>query len=113
MKNEVRKYGLSLNIWDSLNEIFRDFPQIESAILFGSRALGNFRPGSDVDIAIKGKNINLDHILTISLKVDGLYLPYRFDFVIYNRIKENALKNHIDKFGKNIYKTKDTKDLKV
>ncbi|MBI9071372.1 MAG: nucleotidyltransferase domain-containing protein [Melioribacteraceae bacterium] len=73
--------------------------KIEKVILFGSRAKGNFLNGSDVDLALKGNGIILNDILDISIEVENLLLPYKFDFVICDRIKEHALLEHINKVG--------------
>lgn len=79
-------------------------PQIKEAILFGSRAKGNFRPGSDIDIALKGEGLTLHHILQLLNAFDDLMLPYLFDVVIYDRIQEPALTLHIDQCGRVIYR---------
>ena len=83
--------------------IFRQNENIESATIFGSRAKGDFRNGSDIDISIKGVNLHFDDLIEISQQYEKLNLPYKFDVVIYDRIKEDALKEHIRRVGKTIY----------
>ncbi|HLD75186.1 MAG TPA: nucleotidyltransferase domain-containing protein [Bdellovibrionota bacterium] len=80
-------------------DLFRSLPQGAEIILFGSRAKGNAREGSDIDIAIKGKFITLEDRNTLLLKYDDLELPWKLDIVIYHLIKEPALKDHIDRAG--------------
>jgi predicted nucleotidyltransferase len=94
-----KKYGLSIQNLNAIIEVISSFEGVESIILFGSRVLKNFKPGSDIDIALKGDSINLDDILRISLALDELMLPYKFDLIIYSRITEPALKEHIDQNG--------------
>jgi predicted nucleotidyltransferase len=77
--------------------------QIEKVILFGSRAKGTFHNGSDVDIALLGNEIELNDILNLTSDIENLDLPYKFDLVIYNRIKEQGLIDHIDRVGKVIF----------
>jgi predicted nucleotidyltransferase len=77
---------------------------IDEAILFGSRAKGNYKNGSDIDIALKGEGINLNDILDLSIAVEKLNLPYKLDLIIYNRIKENALIGHINRVGVLLFK---------
>lgn len=84
---------------ESVNAILSQNVKIEQAKLFGSRAKGNYRSGSDVDIAIYGSQLSLNDVLDLSNDIEDLYLPYKFDIVIYNRITEPALKEHIDRVG--------------
>jgi len=94
-------YGLSEVELNILKESFAKYPEIQKAILFGSRAKGNFKNGSDIDIAIVSEN-----------KFDIFYiydeleekLPYFIDIILYNSITNKKLKNHIKTFGKIIYK---------
>lgn len=83
--------------------IFRQNENIESATIFGSRAKGDFRNGSDIDISIKGVNLHFDDLIEISQQYEKLNLPYKFDVVIYDRIKEDALKEYIRRVEKTIY----------
>jgi predicted nucleotidyltransferase len=81
-------YGLNK---ESIEKIMKQYDQIETVILYGSRAKG---PGSDIDLTLKGKGLNL--ILNkISLELDDLLLPYMFDLSIYHHIKQNDLIDHI------------------
>jgi len=91
-----------------LNSVFRKFSEIDEIILYGSRAKGNYRTGSDIDLTLKGKNLNGNLLNKINLKLDDLYLPYILDLSIYNKIKNKELIEHINRVGVKIYK----KDLK-
>jgi predicted nucleotidyltransferase len=76
---------------------------VEQAIVFGSRAKGNYKHGSDVDIALKGKNLNYEIIAHLSyLLNEETLMPYRFDLINYNTIDNAALKEHIDRVGKDL-----------
>ncbi|WP_442765013.1 nucleotidyltransferase family protein [Sulfurospirillum cavolei] len=88
----------------TLREVFTQFDAIEEVILFGSRARGTHKKASDVDLAIKGKNIDLDTLakLTYTLE-EETNLPYFFDIVIFDKITNEALKKAIDEGGKKIY----------
>lgn len=78
--------------------------EIEKASIFGSRGMGNYKNGSDVDIAIYGDSITGEIVNEISIKLnEKLPLPYYFDIVHYNSLKHDGLKGHIDKFGKIFY----------
>lgn len=92
-------YGLSDTILEAITAVLARNPRIEQVILFGSRAKGTHRPGSDIDIALKGPELALDDILNFSIALDELGLPLRFDLVLYDRIKEQALREQIQKTG--------------
>lgn len=82
----------------------KKFPEIEKAIIFGSRAKGNYKPGSDIDIAIVGVQITFDTISALhSMLEEHGPLPYLFDIVDYTHLEHEDLKEHIDRVGKLIF----------
>ena len=94
------KYGLKDRDFKYIIESIRTLSEITEVILFGSRAKGNFKTGSDVDIAIKGENITHSTITRFSyLLNEEKPLPYYFDIVHYEKINEPELKEHIDRVG--------------
>jgi predicted nucleotidyltransferase len=100
---ETEKYGIPTSDLNDVIFILKENEKIRKAILFGSRAKGNFTSGSDVDIALVGNKLKLADVLEISVKIDELYLPWKFDIIIYDRIKEPELKNHIERVGKVLF----------
>ncbi len=97
-------YGLLQRDIKYILDAIRKHLQIEQVIIFGSRAMGNYKKASDVDIAVKGKNIDKRIILKLSDDLNEEYpLPYYFDIVNYNEITNKDLKQHIDNEGKVIY----------
>ena len=97
-------FGLLLGDKKRLFEQFARFPEIETVIIFGSRALGNFRPGSDIDLAIVGKKVSEEVIHHLHYRLEEeIPLPYFFDVVHYETINAEPLKQHIDQFGKVLY----------
>lgn len=95
-------YGLSDNDLARIVDVLAMNGRVEQAILFGSRAKGTHKPGSDVDIALKGAGLTLNDLLTLSVALDELWIPLRVDLLLYNRIDEPALLDHIDRVGKNL-----------
>lgn len=78
--------------------------EVQKAAIFGSRSIGNYKNGSDIDIAIYGANITADLVNEISVELnEKLPLPYYFDIVHYDSLKHDGLKDHIDKYGKSFY----------
>lgn len=92
-------YGLDDITINKINEVFEAFPDVDNVILYGSRAKGNYKPGSDIDLTLKGEKINLGTINQISLMLDDLLLPYTFDISVFSHIKNEELLNHIDRVG--------------
>lgn len=97
------KFGLKENVIKSIEEILSDFPQVETVLIYGSRAKGNYRPGSDVDLSLKGDDLSLQVLNKISLQLDDLLLPYTFDLSVFDHIDNEYLKEHIERVGKIIY----------
>ena len=96
-------YGLSDNILESIIEVFTQYLEIDEVILYGSRAKGNYKKGSDIDLALVGQNITIYDLQNILLGLDDLYLPYEFDLVIFKNIKNEELVGHINRCGITIY----------
>ena len=83
----------------------QNFPEIEEVIIFGSRAKGNFQPGSDIDLAIKGHNLEYSYAEKVrNVLEEGLYTLYFYDVVDYYHITNPALKEHIGRVGKVFYR---------
>lgn len=98
------EYGLKADTIKSIRSVFSTFPEVEEVILYGSRAKGNFKSGSDIDLTIKGNHLNLDISNKISLKLDDLLLPYIIDLSIFNHIENMDLIDHINRVGVSFYK---------
>ncbi len=100
------KFGLKETVIQKIQHVFTAFPEVEEVVLYGSRAKGNYRPGSDIDLTLKGDNINLPILNNISSQLDDLLLPYTFDLSTYRSIDNLALIDHISRVGVSFYKKK-------
>jgi len=97
-------YGLLERDIETITQAISKFPEISQTILFGSRAKGNYKPGSDVDLAIKGAEISYATVSSLSFMLnEELMLPYFFDIVHYEKITEPKLIQHIDRVGRLFY----------
>lgn len=96
-------FGLSEKVIDNINSVFRRFPGVDEVILYGSRAKGNFRTGSDIDLTIKGHKIDLSTLYKIERDLDDLMLPYHIDLSILHQIDNPELLGHIQRVGKQFY----------
>ncbi|MEO5912464.1 MAG: nucleotidyltransferase domain-containing protein [Pelobium sp.] len=97
------EFGLKENDIFKINKIFQKYHEIKEVIIYGSRALGNYRPGSDIDLTLIGNGLNLNLINKLATDIDDLLLPYLFDISIYQHIKNEDLLLHIDRNGKVFY----------
>ncbi|MDQ2720385.1 MAG: nucleotidyltransferase domain-containing protein [Bacteroidota bacterium] len=100
------KFGLKESIVEKINNLLSGFPEVESVIIYGSRAKGNYKPGSDIDLTLKGNNLNLKILNNISMKLDDLLLPYTFDLSIFHQIDNKDLIEHINRIGNLFYEKK-------
>ena len=97
------KYGLEDDIIVKIQNVFATFPQVEKVILYGSRAKGDFKPGSDIDLTLFGESIDLSIMNQIGLMLDDLLLPYTFDLSVFKHIRNKELLEHIDRVGVEFY----------
>lgn len=97
-------FGFTEQDQECILSAIKKFPEIERTIIFGSRAMGNFKKASDVDLAIVGKNITSQTLIRLrSILNDDLPLPYFFDVVVYDKIASDKLKQHIDDYGVELF----------
>ena len=95
------RFGLRESDIKYIKLCFQQFPEIEEVLVFGSRAMGNFKEGSDVDLALKGKSITLNTLsrLKALLEEEGP-LPYTVDLVHYDFLSiESSIKRDIQDKG--------------
>ena len=104
MEKSCRQFGLSEKTFTTLYSIFKKYPGIKQAVIYGSRAKGNFRIGSDIDLTLKIDNsFTHNDLLRISGDFDDSDMPYFIDVSIYEKLSNSDLKNHIDRVGQILY----------
>lgn len=94
------KWGLSDK---SIHAILPKYPAIDRAVLCGSRDKGNFQKGSDIDLALFGKDLNYDILGKINCEFDDSYLPYKFDLSIFSTLSDPDFIDHIERVGLTFY----------
>ena len=97
---EATNYGLSNRALDLLRGAFAAESRINTALIYGSRAKGNYRPGSDIDIALDALEMTYADCLRFATVLDDLMLPWRIDLSLLHQIDNPALLEHIDRVGK-------------
>jgi predicted nucleotidyltransferase len=93
-------FGLRQEDVASIKHILSASPKVKKVILFGSRATGNFRPGSDIDIAIEADDLTRDELMRLALQLEDLDLLYKIDLLDYTKISNSDLRAHIARVGK-------------
>jgi predicted nucleotidyltransferase len=97
------KYGLSEETLQLILRVFADYPEVERVVLFGSRAKGTYRTGSDIDLAIAGNGLTYQSLLDLHNALDDLELLYRFDLLSLRTVSNPALLDHIQRVGIVLY----------
>ena len=110
MKRENVKFGLSQITMEKISSVIERFPEVDEAIIYGSRAKGDYREGSDIDLTLIGNELDHDLLLTLMVELDTLMLPYKIDLSIQSQIKNNDLIEHIKRVGQRLYVRKDAEE---
>ncbi len=103
-------YGLKDSELTNLKALFAKNDRLERVILYGSRAKGTYKPFSDVDITLVGRELTHSDLNRMILDIDDLLLPYMFDISIFHTLKSSDLIDHINRRGIVIYE-KDAPEL--
>lgn len=98
------RFGLKDKDIQIINNVFSKFDSIDKVIIYGSRAKGNFKPGSDIDLIMEGQGLNLKLLNKISTMLHDLPIPYLVDLSIKNKINKKELLEHVERVGKIFYK---------
>jgi uncharacterized protein len=93
-------FGLSERTLGLLRGVLATHTGIERAIVYGSRAKGDFRPGSDIDLTLDAPDLMLSELLQINGELDDLMLPYTIDLSLLKQIDNPSLLSHIERVGK-------------
>lgn len=98
----------------TLDSIFRKYAGIKQVILYGSRAKGNYREGSDIDITLKTDgSFTFNDLLRISGDFYDSDMPYSVDVSVYNELSNPDLISHIDRAGKVLWRWEDASPLRI
>ncbi len=97
------KFGLSDNVIMKIQCVFEKHTQVDNVVVYGSRAKGNYRPGSDIDLTLFGEDLDQQQCLNIAEELDDLLLPYMIDLSVFEQLEHADLKAHIQRVGKVFY----------
>ena len=96
-------FGLSDSILDDLRRVFSSYPEIEQVLIFGSRAKGTFKNGSDIDLAVFAPTLSEQDFTRLWNELDALPLVFKMDVLHWDRLGNERLKNRIPVEGKVFY----------
>ena len=97
------KHGLSETTIQKIHAVLSRYPRVEKAILYGSRAKGNYKNGSDIDLTLHGSELTLNLIYRILDDLDELLLPYSIDLSSFKDISDPDVIEHIQRVGVKFY----------
>lgn len=100
------QFGLKSTTIDKIMSVFNQHTEVESAILYGSRAKGNYRNGSDIDLTLTGEQLTYRILACIEDEIDDLLLPYLFDISLFSHIEDPDVVDHINRVGIPFYQRK-------
>lgn len=92
-------FGLPDTTLAAIRLILADFPAVEKAILYGSRAKGNYRRGSDIDLALVGDALGYHILGEIAARLEESPIPYQVDLILWDQIDHGKLREHIERVG--------------
>jgi len=101
-------FGLDEQTITRFQSVFRKYPEVESVIIYGSRAKGNYREGSDIDLTLVGERVTDSIRSRIWLGLDALNTPYLIDLSIFKFLDSDSLVKHIQRCGRSFYKKAET-----
>jgi predicted nucleotidyltransferase len=98
------RFGLNSDVIERINSIFRKSQAIHEVIIYGSRAKGTYKTGSDIDLTIVGSELGAGDLLKLELELDDLSLPYKIDLSLLHQIEQADLLEHIQRVGQVFYR---------
>ncbi len=98
------RFGLKETTIEKLCNVFAKYPPIDKAVIYGSRAKGNYKNGSDIDLTLHGgADLTMNIMYKILDEIDDLLLPYTIDLSIFHTLKDPDFIDHIQRVGLTFY----------
>jgi predicted nucleotidyltransferase len=97
------QFGLPDDVLPKLLAVLSSNQKVRQVTLYGSRAKGNWRRGSDIDLCLDGDALNLKDLDELDSAIDNLLLPWKVDIAVRQQIDNPELIAHIDRVGVRLY----------
>ena len=98
-----QRFGLKEATIQKMCGVFAAHPQVDEAVLYGSRAKGTYRNGSDIDLTLRGPDLDMTVLYRLLQEIDDLMMPYTVDLSIFAHISDPDLVEHIERVGVTFY----------
>lgn len=96
------QFGISDKDIVMIQNVMAGYPAIDEVVIYGSRAKGNYKTGSDIDLMIKGI-VSWEEFHRLEYDLDELMLPYQFDLAMIDTIDNLKLLDHVTRVGRIFY----------
>lgn len=100
-------FGLPAEALAALCGVLSQYPKVVRAVVYGSRAKGNYRSGSDIDLTLDGPALTETDLTRIDTALDDLMLPWKIDLSLLSHIDNPDLLDHIARVGQPLWIKKD------
>ncbi|MBI4665702.1 MAG: nucleotidyltransferase domain-containing protein [Nitrospinae bacterium] len=100
----MTRFGLDEKLVEKITNVLRGFGKVERAVIFGSRATGNYKNYSDIDIAVFAPDMSFEEYLAIRAALDDLPIIFTVDAVHYEGLGAETMKSRIIREGVEIYR---------
>ena len=100
---DLSSTGIPQKTIAKIQQVFKQYPVVNKVSHYGSRAKGNFRTGSDIDLVIMSDSLSYDQLITIENELDDLLLPYKIDLSLLEKIDNRDLVEHIHRVAIDFY----------
>lgn len=101
------EFGLPDKTIAIIRQILAEVPAVKKAVIYGSRAKGNYKPGSDIDLTLYGEELDLRIVGEIAARLDESPIPYQVDLSIFERLDHAGLREHIERVGVVFYQRRE------
>lgn len=100
------EFGLKDDTLEKIRKVFSKYEEVEKVLIYGSRAKGNYKPGSDIDLTFIGEGLNRRTLNRIDDDIDDLLLPYSFDLSILKEVTNTDFLAHVNRVASVFYERK-------
>jgi predicted nucleotidyltransferase len=103
VSEQQRDFGLPVKALQGLQDVFSNHPSIQSVTMYGSRAKGNYRHNSDIDLVITAPDMTWGEFNCVEQEIDDLLLPWKVDLALLHHIENQDLLDHVSRVGVTIF----------
>ncbi|MFE8073395.1 nucleotidyltransferase domain-containing protein [Marinobacteraceae bacterium S3BR75-40.1] len=100
-----RHTGIPSPALEGIKDVFGRHPDIWRATLYGSRAKGTHRSGSDIDLVLTAPELTWEEFNKVVSEIDDLLLPWKVDLALEHQIENQDLLDHIQRVGVVVYRS--------